>query len=229
MAEQRNQEAVGRLVNERRRELALSSAALADLANVDAKTLRSLERGQRWPQDANRAKIEQALGWIPGALDALLAGVATDQVGQEDEESEASSRTRFAPTSSPLRDLRRIGRILGLETGYFAALNDQDARPVLAALTIAFHNSGLQRLAAHRRNDAAHSDSNADLAEYYASITRDYGDEEDDSMVNTAHIDLPADAYGLAASRGPSKGKAMKREMDAAGEESQDSGSDEPA
>lgn len=44
--------------------------------------------------------------------------------------------------------------------------------------------------------------------------------------VNTPRIPLPADPYGLAAMRGPSKGKAMKRETDAAGEESQDSGTD---
>lgn len=50
-----------------------------------------------------------------------------------------------------------------------------------------------------------------------------------EDAVDTGRIPLPDDAYGLAAMRGPSKGKTMKREMDAVGEESQDPGTEEPA
>lgn len=61
-------------VTARRLELGLSQAALAGTAGVDAKTLRSLERGDRWPQDISRAKIERALEWPDGTLEALLVG-----------------------------------------------------------------------------------------------------------------------------------------------------------
>lgn len=64
----------GRAVVERRLQLELSQAALASAAGVDAKTLRSLERGERWPQDTSRAKVERALGWKEGTLHALFVG-----------------------------------------------------------------------------------------------------------------------------------------------------------
>lgn len=68
----------GRAVAARRMELGASQASLAKAAGVDAKTLRSLERGERWPQDANRAKIATALQWRHGALDDLLVGSAPE-------------------------------------------------------------------------------------------------------------------------------------------------------
>ncbi|NKS64600.1 hypothetical protein GS966_20210 [Rhodococcus hoagii] len=47
---------------------------LARVAGVDAKTVRSLEKGDRWPRDSTRAKIEVALGWLPGSLEAITEG-----------------------------------------------------------------------------------------------------------------------------------------------------------
>ncbi|WP_087485517.1 helix-turn-helix domain-containing protein [Brachybacterium massiliense] len=64
----------GRAVVEQRVQLGLSQASLATEAGVDAKTLRSLERGERWPHDTSRAKIERALGWAEGTLHALFVG-----------------------------------------------------------------------------------------------------------------------------------------------------------
>lgn len=67
-------EQVGDAVKDRRMALQMDQAGLARLAEVDAKTVRSLERGERWPRDVSRAKIEAALQWEPGSLEALLAG-----------------------------------------------------------------------------------------------------------------------------------------------------------
>ncbi|MGW5259609.1 helix-turn-helix transcriptional regulator [Microbispora sp. NPDC004025] len=63
-----------RHVISRRGELGLTQQQLATRADVDIKTIYNLESGERWPQARNRFKIEQALGWAPGALDALAAG-----------------------------------------------------------------------------------------------------------------------------------------------------------
>ncbi|UXE05012.1 immunity repressor [Gordonia phage Lton] len=65
---------VGKIVASRRAELKMSAAELASAAEVDPKTLRSLERGERWPRDTSLRKIEEALGWIPGALDTVRQG-----------------------------------------------------------------------------------------------------------------------------------------------------------
>lgn len=65
---------IGETVVKRRTELGLSRAAAAKLASVDPKTLQSLERDERWPHDTSRVKIERALRWEPGSLDAIKNG-----------------------------------------------------------------------------------------------------------------------------------------------------------
>lgn len=50
----------------------MDQLALADKAGVDPKTLRSLEKGYRWPREGSRARIENALNWPTGVLDLLL-------------------------------------------------------------------------------------------------------------------------------------------------------------
>ena len=65
---------VGEALVARRAELGLSRAAAAKKAGIDVGTLRSAELNERWPQDVNRAKIEQALGWAPGSLEAIRDG-----------------------------------------------------------------------------------------------------------------------------------------------------------
>src|SRR5579875_3026864 len=72
--EQRSLAEVGEMVANRRAELGKDRAELARIAEVDNKTLASLESGQRWPRDRSRARIEQALRWRPGSIAALLAG-----------------------------------------------------------------------------------------------------------------------------------------------------------
>jgi transcriptional regulator with XRE-family HTH domain len=65
---------VGNWVARRRLELRLDAAEVARTANVDPKTLASLEKGERWPRDRSRASIEHALGWATGSLAAIRAG-----------------------------------------------------------------------------------------------------------------------------------------------------------
>lgn len=65
---------VGKRVVERRTTLGMNQRDLAMRADVTPATLRSLEQDRRWPQDVNRAKIEQALGWAPGSLEAIRDG-----------------------------------------------------------------------------------------------------------------------------------------------------------
>lgn len=76
---------VGETVVKRRAELGLSRAAAAKLASVDPKTLQSLERDERWPHDTNRVKIERALQWEPGSLDAIKNGGGPTELQQPPE------------------------------------------------------------------------------------------------------------------------------------------------
>lgn len=69
------QELVGSKIIDRRIELGMNQADLARSAGVDPRTVRELERGQRWPRDSNRAQIETALGWGQGSLERMLDGL----------------------------------------------------------------------------------------------------------------------------------------------------------
>lgn len=76
LMQKRTLAAVGEMVAARRLELVppMGQAELARTADVDPKTVRSLERGERWPRDTSRAQIETALQWMPGSLDEMLEG-----------------------------------------------------------------------------------------------------------------------------------------------------------
>lgn len=76
---------IGETVVKRRTELGLSRAAAAKLASVDPKTLQSLERDERWPHDTSRVKIERALRWAPGSLDAIKNGGEPTELQQPPE------------------------------------------------------------------------------------------------------------------------------------------------
>lgn len=71
---QRTPAQAGEIVAARRRELGADVAELAREAQVDVKTLRSLEAGERMPRDSTKAKLERALQWAPGSINAVLAG-----------------------------------------------------------------------------------------------------------------------------------------------------------
>lgn len=65
---------VGKLVASRRRELQMDQAGLARTADVDPKTVRAFERGERWPRERSRTRIEAALQWPAGSLERIKAG-----------------------------------------------------------------------------------------------------------------------------------------------------------
>lgn len=65
---------VGEAIVQERLKLGMDQIELARAAEVDPKTLRALERDERWPREGNRARIERALGWAPGSLEALRDG-----------------------------------------------------------------------------------------------------------------------------------------------------------
>lgn len=68
---------VGEIVAARRKELGfVSQLELAAAAQVADNTEAQLERGQSWPQKANRRKLEAALQWPEGTLDELRRGEA---------------------------------------------------------------------------------------------------------------------------------------------------------
>ena len=68
-------ERVGRAVAARRVELGFDTQGeLAGAAGVALNTAALLERGKTWPQRASRTKIEDALHWPHGTLEALRSG-----------------------------------------------------------------------------------------------------------------------------------------------------------
>lgn len=63
----------GRYVAARRGALGMTQEELAKAAEVDGKTIWSLEKGERWPIQRNRARIERALQWREGDLDVVAS------------------------------------------------------------------------------------------------------------------------------------------------------------
>jgi transcriptional regulator with XRE-family HTH domain len=74
MSRQEDRRRAARYVRTQRGELGLSQESLAEQAGVNVKTVRSLERGERWPNAASRAKIERSLQWADGDLTRVIEG-----------------------------------------------------------------------------------------------------------------------------------------------------------
>ncbi|MEW1933075.1 helix-turn-helix domain-containing protein [Rhodococcus sp. NPDC079359] len=102
---------VAAAVTARRAELRLSQAALASAADVDPKTVRSLENGERWPQLAKRAAIASALGWTSSSLDRIRKGYSIEPLP-------AIPTASAAPQQRP----KRYGA-WSLDTGILAELS----------------------------------------------------------------------------------------------------------
>lgn len=62
---------VGFEVQRRRTLRGVDQALLSTAAKADPKTVRSLEKGDRWPREASRTKIERTLEWPAGMLERL--------------------------------------------------------------------------------------------------------------------------------------------------------------
>ena len=79
------QAALGRAVGLRRRERGLSQEALADAANVDARTVRGIERGTANPTWDSADRIARALGWSVAKLAELAEELETEDRRPTDE------------------------------------------------------------------------------------------------------------------------------------------------
>ncbi len=79
------QAALGRAVGLRRRERGLSQEALADAANVDARTVRGIERGTANPTWDVVDRIARALGWSLAQLAELAEELETEDRRPTDE------------------------------------------------------------------------------------------------------------------------------------------------
>lgn len=85
----------------------MDQAGLAREAGVDAKTVRALERGTRWPRDGSRVKIENALGWAGGSLDRIAKG---DLPVLLDDAAQAGSATGSSDTPAGQAQVVRLLR-----------------------------------------------------------------------------------------------------------------------
>lgn len=72
----------GGAVAERMKQLGLTTVQLAQKAGLDPGTVRSVIAGRRWPTEATREKIADALGWEVGdvARRAMSGHLALEQV-----------------------------------------------------------------------------------------------------------------------------------------------------
>ena len=65
-------EIIGRLIKEGRLEKNLRQQPFAKFAEVDTKTLASMEKGTRVAWETNQRKVEKALGWRVGSIQEVL-------------------------------------------------------------------------------------------------------------------------------------------------------------
>jgi transcriptional regulator with XRE-family HTH domain len=123
---------VGEQVAARRKELGfVSQRELAKAAGVATNTPAQLERGQSWPHEANRRKLESALQWPDGTLDALRRGdqepTPTPAVPQRVEEPPVTAPSMLSVTRNFVGAVRVCMEILGEQT-------DQRAMSAMARL-----------------------------------------------------------------------------------------------
>ena len=71
---ERSLAAIGAFVAERRKELGLTSSQVAQLAELNIRTVAAIEDGAQWPRPETRVRIEAALQWTEGSLDVARAG-----------------------------------------------------------------------------------------------------------------------------------------------------------
>jgi DNA-binding XRE family transcriptional regulator len=69
-------EVIGRLIKEGRLERDLRQLPFAKFAEVDTKTLASMEKGTRVAWETNQRKVEKALGWRAGSIQEVLDNAA---------------------------------------------------------------------------------------------------------------------------------------------------------
>lgn len=63
-----------RIMNVRRLDLDLDWKDVADAAGIAIQTLDAVRKGKNRPTERTQRRIERALQWAPGSIDAVLAG-----------------------------------------------------------------------------------------------------------------------------------------------------------
>lgn len=122
---------LARKIFQRRTELGLTQQAISEVSGVAKETISNAENGMT-PQPLNRRKIERALGWMSGSIDAILAGgneTLLEEVEAETHHHESDLRTEILSFGRGLVD---YGRDLTAAGGHDAAAVDF-ARAHLAA------------------------------------------------------------------------------------------------
>jgi transcriptional regulator with XRE-family HTH domain len=64
----------GAAVAAKRRELGIAQRRLARAGVINAGALIAFEKGRSWPRQETRARLEQVLGWPPGAIGRIRSG-----------------------------------------------------------------------------------------------------------------------------------------------------------
>lgn len=62
---------LGNLIKKARMQRQISQIKFAEQIGMDAKTIRAMERGDRFVQSVARAKVERAFGWRTGAIQEI--------------------------------------------------------------------------------------------------------------------------------------------------------------
>lgn len=84
----------------RRVELRMSWRDVSTAAGMSYEGLRAIRKGERQPNAVTRGRIEDALKWTPGSVEAALAG-------EEPTESKASEERPAADVRAELEQLKR--------------------------------------------------------------------------------------------------------------------------
>lgn len=141
--------------------------ALADRAGVDVKTVRSLERAERWPQDTTRGKIEDALLIPAGAISMAREDPDYRQRFQQLLRSTRPSETRWL---DPDDDLPPDHRNLNSDE---IERNRRKLEDLVQRTTNEDTRKRAQRLLeAHQQPSAQRSAEEQELVEAYASWER---------------------------------------------------------
>jgi len=74
-------ETIGQLIKEGRLEMGLAQKPFAIKAEVDTKTLSSMEKGTRVAWETNQRKVELALGWRLGSIQHVIDNAAEIPAG----------------------------------------------------------------------------------------------------------------------------------------------------
>ncbi|MEU3011109.1 helix-turn-helix domain-containing protein [Nocardia asteroides] len=124
---------IGAAVTLARLQRGLNQAAFARAADVDVRTVRGLESGDKWPWDANRTKIELALGVATGSLE-LWRDNPDELAKFEDSIGQSADTDTDGPAMDVQPSTGRVGVGSGGALGQLRAANIAVAAERLALL-----------------------------------------------------------------------------------------------